>query len=617
MRGSGCGIAEETTARPRLPAQEGEREDGQRDVDPEDAGGRLREFAERVPLHGEHDHDDKVREARGDHERNMDPAAMPQGEAGGEGGEGESGDDVEDHGVVTIQEKEWIMQRWLVRAAVAVLFLGVSGIVRAQDSADDRIRALEQKIAEQQKVLDQQARAIEELRQALVKPDSGKKPEEATPVPPGEAKTLSERLDAVENRTKHLADPARKEVGVGGFFRDGLKFKSADDNFTLDLGGRVIVQSRTFTSENAGDSTFFNRETYLQAEGTFYKQWGYRVQYDIAPVAGGFANENGSARLREGWVDWRKYPAFGLKAGLWKEPFSVQQLSSSAFIDLIERSAMDRLTPSYDVGVAAYGKPWDPYLSYEVGVFNGNGYNTRDNNDDKDVAARIVLKPFGASEDKWAKGLQLGLGFTEGNCEGTFGNISSPSTGTSFLQTAAATQARGGRTRWGGDLVYAVGPFRLMGEYVMSEIELRSRQATLAAQRSQEIKFDSWYVQALYVLTGEEALMARRKPATRFLEEGGWGQWEIALRYGRFDVEDSIFDTVAAGGQAIATKTGGTRSTGGLDEYAIGLNWWANPNVRVSLNWVRNEFDDKVGFGTGVNAIDSEDAVLLRFQLDF
>ncbi|MBI3097674.1 MAG: carbohydrate porin [Planctomycetes bacterium] len=509
------------------------------------------------------------------------------------------------------------MKRRFVAGAVCLLALGVAGSAPAEGTpSEERIRALERRIEEQQRMLQEQSRAIEDLRRSL-------KAGAPTAIPDGEEmreterKSLDERLASVEGKTKHLPDPGGKDIPVQGCFKDGLKLKSADGNFTLDLGGRLQFQTRTFTSKNPGDSTFFNRGARLQAEGSFYKDWGYKVQYDILTVAGGFANSNGAARVREGWVDWHRHPKLALRAGQWKEPYSLEVTTSSRFIDFVERSVASTLAPEYDTGLGISGKPWDPWIAYEIGIFNGNGHNARDNNDDKDVAGRIVLKPFAAADNKWIKGIQLGANVTEGNQEGAFGSISSPNTGTAFLQTAATTQARGGRTRWGGDLVWTVGPFKLQAEYSASEVELRNRVATLASQRSQEIEFDAWYVEALCVLTGEDVQMGRRKPAARFLQDGGWGQWEVAARFGQFRVDDDIFKTTAGGGMGIATKTGGTRSTEGLDEYTIGLNWWPNPNVRWSLNWVRNEFDDRVGFGAGAGSIDSEDAVLMRFQVDF
>ncbi|MBI3097675.1 MAG: hypothetical protein HYY93_05420 [Planctomycetes bacterium] len=481
------------------------------------------------------------------------------------------------------------------------VLLTLTGSLRGQDSDVAQLRRemeeMKRQMAEQKEMLERQNAVIEELRaqvKAAPRDGAGETPApRGAGVPAGPGAGEKAKADSVE---------------ITASFKDGLKMKSADGNFTIDIGGRMEIQSRTFLSDNPGADTFFIREARIQAEGSFYKEWGYKVQYDFSPSATAGMS---TPRLREGFVEWRRYPEFSLRTGQWKEPFSLQQTTSSRFIDFVERAVPDRLVPSYDLGVAAYGKPWDPYLSYEIGLFNGNGFNTTDANDDKDLAARLQIRPFAGAESRWVKGLMLGGAVTTGNQTGSFGSISSPSTNTTFLTLNPGVTARGERTRWGGELAWIVGPFKLQGEYLASTVDLK--RSSISSE-TREIDFDGWYLQGLYVLTGEEVQMQRRRPSSRFLEEGGWGQWEAAARYARFDSDAELTRTAASGGSALVSPTGSTR---GLDEWTIGLNWWPNPNTRISLDWVRNEFDRPVSFGGGADPEDREDALLMRFQIDF
>ena len=62
-----------------------------------------------------------------------------------------------------------------------------------------------------------------------------------------------------------------------------------------------------------------------------------------------------------------------------------------------------------DVGVTLYGDLFNKVISYRVGVFNGNGINTKDDNDKKDFAGLLWLRPL------------EGLAFSVGHYQGAYG----------------------------------------------------------------------------------------------------------------------------------------------------------------------------------------------------
>jgi phosphate-selective porin OprO/OprP len=93
------------------------------------------------------------------------------------------------------------------------------------------------------------------------------------------------------------------------------------------------------------------------------------------------------------------------------------------------------------------------------------------------------------------------------------------------------------------------------------------------------VAFDGGYVAVAYVLTGEtvsykNGVVEGIKPAANFSPSGGgWGAWQIAARYSFIDLND--------------------RNVLGGKEYniTVALNWWINPNLRTSFNYIR--FDAK------------------------
>jgi len=83
---------------------------------------------------------------------------------------------------------------------------------------------------------------------------------------------------------------------------------------------------------------------------------------------------------------------------------------------------------------------------------------------------------------------------------------------------------------------------------------------------------------------------------------GGWGAWEVALRYGFMDGNDGEIQ----GGQE--------------QNYTLGVNWYMNPNLRVMFNYVLARINDRdIVKSDAVTVIDGEntESYMMRFQVDF
>ena len=98
-----------------------------------------------------------------------------------------------------------------------------------------------------------------------------------------------------------------------------------------------------------------------------------------------------------------------------------------------------------------------------------------------------------------------------------------------------------------------------------------------------DLSFNGYYVLGSYFLTGESRNYYQRlgsfwrvKPHRPFdpWGNGGWGAFEIAARVSRIDLDDEADDFV-----------GGVRG-GVSDNVSLAVNWYFNPYVRLSLNYV-------------------------------
>ena len=127
---------------------------------------------------------------------------------------------------------------------------------------------------------------------------------------------------------------------------------------------------------------------------------------------------------------WQPVPGIGVRAGIQKMLFMAENTFSPNTLGMIGYSqAISNLagyssdmtginSRSRDVGISLQGSLWpeDGYalLTYNIGVFNGNGYSFRDNNRAKDLQGRIFIQP--------ARNLKFSLG-------GMYGHYNLPETG--------------------------------------------------------------------------------------------------------------------------------------------------------------------------------------------
>jgi phosphate-selective porin OprO/OprP len=309
-------------------------------------------------------------------------------------------------------------------------------------------------------------------------------------------------------------------------------------------------------------------------------------------------------------MGWRRYPELSLRIGQFKVPFSQEFTMSIRFIDLAEQSVLYRLIPNRDDGVMLYGSLLDKVVQYEVGVFNGSGRGVYDNNDNKDLAARLRVNPFLTSDLDPLKGLRLGAAGTWGHAESAdFGagttdalDFTTPELAVTFLN-ATAGALDGLRTRTGFEFSWLYGPFSVRAEWI------RRRDQVNVGGGKAYVGEDAWYVSGTWILTGEDKkLESRIVPANPFdPAAGGWGAVELAARVAVLDIDRDLFTS------GIAPETGNaSRAT----VVTFGPNWWLTRNLRFTPNFICERFNDKVDFGNGVRRNNAKGA-MVRVQIDF
>lgn len=422
----------------------------------------------------------------------------------------------------------------------------------------------------------------------------------------GQVREMGERLERLE-RERSSSEPAAlververlEESTVAGkrgptdfrvFWKDGLRFETEDERYKLQIGGRIqhdiafFEQSselkRVFGDQE--DGTEFRR-TRLFVKGLLHDRIEFKVQWDFA---------GGDSDLKDVYLAFLDIPVVGaVKIGHFKEPFSLEELTSSKYITFMERALPSLFAPARNAGIMIGNDVLDSRLTWALGVFRDtNDYGMGIGDGDYAWTARVTGLPW--YKDEGRRLLHLGLAYSMRNTDGTVRLRQRPEIHLSqfrYVDTRRFTVDD--MDLLGAELAFVYGPFSAQAEYTHASLDTR-----FLGDRD----FSGFYAQASYFLTGEhrpystsKGTFGRIKPKHPFRgEDHGWGAWELAVRYSMLDLDDGFF----RGGEE--------------EDWTVGANWYLNSNVRLTLNYVHGEIDDFFYDG-------DVDILGARFQVEF
>lgn len=415
----------------------------------------------------------------------------------------------------------------------------------------------------------------------------------------------------------------KKDSAISASFKDGIKWESGDKANSMSINGRIQLDSRSndinggTTANDKIADTFEIRRAYLGAKGTFDKYYDFDVTLDAAA---------GAASLDVAYMNIKWWKEAQFQFGQFKMPFSLEERTSSRFIDFQERSFVNNgsLTPGKERGVMLHGTPVAG-LNYAIALSTGQGKNTNDADQREDSKDIILHADANLAEFMGNKEAVVHLGASYANGDLPPAAISTQRTegrGLEFFKATAPTGTTMERTRYGLETALAYGPVKFQGEY--SEAKF---QGTNASSVSYDKSLDASYVEALWLITGENyadsykgGKFDRIKPKNEFNPsgKGGFGAIEFGVRYSKFDATD--FATVANGATAntpVMTAALATATlTNKADAYTVGLKWLPTANSRILLTYVKTNFDTPVLAATG-ETVNDEKVLMMRTQYDF
>ncbi len=383
-------------------------------------------------------------------------------------------------------------------------------------------------------------------------------------------------------------------------WRDGLRVRPSQD-VEMQIGGRVYADYAYFDSDDR-TVRFFLEDDLDGGSGTQFSRARIFVAGRVSEIAdfkAEFDFGDGSVEMKDVFAQLREVPWIGnVRAGHFKEPYTLQRLISSRHIQLMERSVMNTFSTNRNMGIMIFDDALDGRTTWSLGGFldvDDTGF-AFDDDPNHHLTARVTGIAF--ERDEGRKLVHLGFSYLhrfvgegirfQSRPESNLSPVDFVDTG--FFRASHVDQIT-------PELALVWGPFSLQTEYTLALVD---------SGRTGDPRFDGFYVEASWFLTGEHRPYAREigffrgvRPRRNFDLRGGLGAWQLVFRYSWVDLADGAFSDPDP-----APPEGRGRR---LDNFAVGLNWHLNPYMRIMFNYIRADLDD-VG---DTNIIQS------RLQFDF
>ncbi len=506
----------------------------------------------------------------------------------------------------------------MTRLRMAVLATAVgsplllnAGIATAQDSATN---------AELLQLLKQQAELIKKLEQRLATLESQQADEPATaqavaPLPataaPADASSQQASAKAQEVQAAitdsqqglleaQIAQLSAAGVGAGNGggggsgnlrWRGAPVFRSADGYFTFKPRGRLSLDWSGTEGSRFDERNIYGTEATdlrLGAEGSI-GALGYKLDVTFSDDLAG---------VREAYLSYDS-TLFGLPTeyylGNRLRDRSIEGSGMLAREPFMERNAVAAVGAAYNgyFGLGGYMRVFGSRWHLGASITGDGVDNEGTASDSITYSIRGHVNPIKARQGF----VHLGSWYyyeTLGDDVESINNT--PRIGQSFndnLRVSSGAIADPQRDEaWGYEVGGVFRNFWTFGEYTKRRIDSESLDVIERTASS---------VSAGWLITGEKPGFSTRSGiwgSTKVLSpvtSGGWGAWEIAVRFDRYDFRD-------------APRGGDGRSD------TIGINWYINDWSRLMLNYVNWTTDNRVGSYQGP---DTGNSIGFRAQVVF
>ena len=382
-------------------------------------------------------------------------------------------------------------------------------------------------------------------------------------------------------------------------YKRGLHISRNDGMVKLDIGGRIQGDFASIHTSKSldrsipggdGEGVEFRRARfYMSGEANERIIW--KAQIDFA---------NGSVELADMYIGMKGLGFLGTaKVGHVKQPYSLEELTSSKYITFMERSLASVFDSARNYGLSFSNTLFDERATWSAGVFSptdGTGFNFS-STADLDVSGRVTGLPLYQEEGRRLIHVGLSGSFrSRDNTSVRFRQRPEIHLAQHYVDTGS--QVTDGSGLLGAELAVVCGPFHISSEWKHTWIDEMVGGTSRA--------FGGYITTGIF-LTGEHRPYKTSNgtwvgvdPLEPFdPSQGHWGSFEIATRYSYLEVEEKNLN----GGRG--------------QNIGVALNWYPYDSVRISVNYI---YADVKKTGTGNSLFRTSGDIhgfLSRAQIEF
>jgi len=403
---------------------------------------------------------------------------------------------------------------------------------------------------------------------------------------------LAARLAEVEKILKKAEDKAQadKEAAAG--------------KMTATPSGRIQLDTAAFSQDDVDKGRYDEqngvafRTARLAIVGGGFNIIKYQIEYDFATTT--------KVKCKDTFLTITDLPLLqNIQIGHFKEPYSLDELTSDNYITFMERSAADGvMAPKRHIGIMTFGNTEDQNATYALGYFAEKDLDGDAIQNDDMGGALTMRGTYLPWYDEATEGrglIHTGLSYSHRdafNHECTLAYQPECYLAKSNVKLLDDVSQR---NEVGAELAGVYGPLSMQTEYYVNYIDRMEHD---------NCKTQGAYVYVSYFLTGENrpydrtrGVFGRVKPFENFFhvrdENGcvftGKGAWELKYRYSWFDGYDD---------GKLGFQTCG--------DHTVGLNWYLTPYTRFMFEYIHSNINRYNGDGAG-----NLDILQMRTAIDF
>ena len=293
---------------------------------------------------------------------------------------------------------------------------------------------------------------------------------------------------------------------------------------------------------NLKDNTLRMRRVRMSVEGKLTKELSYKIQGDFSR----------SPMLVDAFVKYKPCTEFAIQVGQFKTPFTLESPINPVNLEIFDYGESVQKLVGYsdvcgvgglgrDLGIMASGDLFRPegkdfsIVTYYLGVFNGNGPTTTDNNNRKDFVGRLEIHPM-------LKALTLSGSYYNGKYKKDDIN-------------------QGARERWSAGAQYNDGDLVVRAEYLSGttghQVEAYDDAGPILDENGDQVYYEDLLLsQGYYAVAGYNF---------RFGKENSQKLMPV-LRYEHFTLDNDIVN-------------------GGTNYYTVGINYWPVKSLNFKLDY--------------------------------